>query len=87
MAQITINPDYNYFDILVAVGVEPVHQTHLYTYSDGVLTVEGVVQEELDLALQNYDHQAYLDSIKPRLTDVDYLIELDYRLSMIELGL
>lgn len=60
MAVITVNPDFNIWQIVLLAGVDPVYPNVSYTYANGELTVPGVSQEALESALQQYDHAAFV---------------------------
>ena len=85
MANITINQDYNAYEIVYKALNEPV-TSDMFTFEDGVLTVEEATQEELEQALQNYDHQAYLNSIIPPKTEIELLKETVDALVLANLG-
>lgn len=59
MAKLQINPEYNWWAILANAGIDP-KENDKYTYEDGTLTVPSITQEELNQALANYDHAAFL---------------------------
>lgn len=79
MAQITFNEEYNFWGILVSVGVQP-SETDTYEYeaqdSTATLIVHDVTQKQLDDALAAYDHDAFLASLPKAHPTLDEQIEL-----------
>lgn len=61
MAKIQCPNDYNYWYILADAGVDPSVELEKYKYNEeqAELTVD-VSQDVLNLALEKYDHQAWL---------------------------
>ena len=79
MATINFNKEFNFWDILVSVGIQP-SEKEKYEYSEqdeiATLIVHNVTQKRLDVALANYDHQAYLDGLpKPQKSETELLKE------------
>lgn len=65
MASLNIPNDYNWWYILSYAGVDPATDQDKYSYdaTSEVLTVD-VVQDKLDRALAQYDHQAWLRELE-----------------------
>lgn len=64
MAQAQVNEESNFKKIAyAAMGIDESSGPFalLYKYIDGELIVNRVTQQELDDAIKNYDHQAWLD--------------------------
>ena len=72
MASINVNEEYNAYEIVYKALNKPIIQ-NMFTFEDGILTVEEATQEQLEEALKNYDHQAYLNSIKTQPTQEEIL--------------
>lgn len=85
MAKITINQDYNAYEIVYKALNKPI-TSDMFTFENGILTVEEITQEELEQALQNYDHQSYLDSIIPPKSEIEILKETVDALVLANLG-
>ena len=85
MANININQDYNAYEIIYKALNKPV-TSDMFTFENGVLICEEVTQEQLEEALQNYDHQAYLASITSPKTELEILKETVEALVLANLG-
>ena len=81
MATITFNKEYNYWDILVSINIQP-REKDKYTYvvdgHDATLSVNSVSQKDLEQALEIYDHQKFLDNLpKSQLNDKERIKKLE----------
>lgn len=63
MATIIIDQNYNAYEIVYKALNKPVTED-MFKFEDCILTVEETTQKQLEEAVKNYDHQAYLNSIK-----------------------
>lgn len=91
MVKINCPKDYNWWYILANAGIDPVLNKDKYSYDEKaeILTVD-VSQDILDKALAEYDHDTWLkelEQLSKKRTKEDYLLDLDFRLSLVELGL
>lgn len=102
MAQITFDKEFNFWDILINADIQP-SEDGKYKYTEqgdiATLVVYDITQRQLDDALANYNHQAFLDGLpKPQSSkaeileqqitaNTDYLLDVDFRLIMVELGI
>lgn len=88
MAQITFNQEFNFWDILVAVNIQPREQDK-YTYNSqgdtATLIVYDVTQQQLDDALATYDHQKYLDGLPKPVPTVEEKLRLEMARSNAEM--
>ena len=80
MATIGFNKDYNYWDILVNLGIQP-SEKEKYSYSiDGdksYLTIDSKSKSELEEGLNKYDHQKFLDNLpKKQISDKQHIEKL-----------
>lgn len=79
MAQITFDKEFNYWDILVELDIQP-NETEKYAYSEldevATLIVHDVTQQQLDNALAAYDHDAFLARLPKEHPTLDVQIEL-----------
>lgn len=77
MAQITFKKEFNFWDILVDVNIQPFEQDkYVYQVNNDIatLTIEEVSQSELEQALSSYDHQKYLDGLpKPQPSETEQI--------------
>lgn len=84
MAIIHCPKDYNSWYILANVGIDPIKETDRYSYDkDSEELTADVAQEQLEQALTQYDHEAWLEELKEinnpvsleerNRADIDYL--------------
>lgn len=65
MAKIKCPKDYNYWYILSYAGIDPSSETERYDYSEKKEElVVDVSQDDLNQALERYDHQAWLKELE-----------------------
>lgn len=65
MAKIQCPKEYNYWYILANAGIDPVKDVERYSYDETTEELSAdVTQLQLEQALAQYDHQAWLNELE-----------------------